>query len=283
MRTAVGVPSMIHHPVVVATIVMVVACSLDVRLQTPCDSLSQMFSANTRGVVLMSLDRIVALGDTVDLAAVGHLDITGRVVPSFTFDWQDGTARFHAVVEAFARNGRWLMFDRWCNGKCWNWSAYTLSDTAEMSDVMLSAMSRTRHFVLTAGDVLSVDREWTSGSDTPATGDMPPVGYRWGSARGVWMTIEVVDGASNLRIALLDSVRVMLHWGSAPRQLQPHTPSPPYARRRWVAPTMTTTTAFIRVNVSSSDSPYPFYRCDDLSIARWGRQEKNGSFKPPAP
>lgn len=242
----------------------ILLCVASHGLYGQCDSLSQAFPVNSDGAVLMALDRHVAVGDSVRLDMVRHLDFTNRLVPYFEFDWQSDSSRFHMIVDEFAHNGRWLMLEHWCRKKCWNWSTTSGSDTAEITDAMLSAISRTRTFTVAAGDTVSVYRDWTL-HDYVESSTGVLTARRWVSAYPVSVAFEVVDASTNMRVALLDSIRI----GTSSPDRRPcvHAPLPNAARLVWVAPSMPATAVYLRVLVSSGGAPNPFFRCDDLDIA----------------
>lgn len=238
-----------------------------VAARAQCDSLSQMFQANTDGKVLLLLDRMVPLGGVVDLDTVSYENVTPELLPYYEFDWQSDSSGFHVIVDEFAVNGRWIFLQNWCNEKCWNWSRSSMTDTAEVSNAMLSAMSRTKAFAVAAGDTVSLYRDVVL-HDYMADPDGTLTFDRWVSAYGVTLTMEVVDAVTNVRIALLDSMAVA---ASTPdRRPCLWMPYPASSWVVWVAPSsLAPTTAFIRVNVgTSSPSARPFFRCDNMNLAR---------------
>lgn len=231
-----------------------------------CDSLSQMFSVNTEGKVLIGIHRPLPIGGLVMLGDEPYTDFTQQLVPYFEFDWQSDSLRFHAVVDEFALNGRWLLLEGWCNKKCWNWSATTQSDTAELSNAMLSAISRTKAFTLVTGDTVSLYRDYVllDGGDHVGAPATVPL---WGLSHPITMTMEVVEATTQRRIALLDSIGLSPSASGRPPCIW--SPYPVSARVVWIAPPITTTSAFIRIGVASTDPVAPpFCRCDDLDIAR---------------
>lgn len=214
-----------------ATVMLLIDSTLPMTAQ--CDSLEQLFVA----------DRSFRVETAAGVQAPGSW------VPSFDFEHQTDSTRFYLWMSEFRMNSRWIMLDNWCMEKVWNWSDYLDTDTAEVTNAMLSALSRTKTIPISAGDTLSVFRRisWIDRS-------IDKYGFKkLINPDAISMWVELVNASTGVRIELLDST----HFSSTTVGGRPcfQTQHPLYSRLVYIAPPgLPTTDVFIRVNVSSAGS-----------------------------
>lgn len=215
------------------TMVVLTLCGMELSLFAQCDSLEQLFMT----------DRSFRV---VNAAGVHP---PGSFVSSFDFEHQTDSTSFFFDVSEFRMNSRWVMLDNWCMEKVWNWSDYLNADTAEVTNAMLSSLSRTRTISISAGDTLSMFRR-ISWMDRAISN----YGYKkLINPDAISMWVEVVDASTGARIELLDST----HFSSTTTSGRPcfQTQHPLYSRLVYVAPAgFPTADVFVRVNVSSAGS-----------------------------
>lgn len=214
-------------------ILLIGLCTLPLSTLAQCDSLEQLFVA----------DR------TFRVRTAAGVQAPGSWVPSFDFEHQTDSTSFLLDMSEFRLNSRWIMLDNWCMDKVWNWSDYLDTDTAEVTNTMLSELSRTKAIPISAGDTLSVFRRisWIDRS-------VDKYGFkRLVNPDAISMWAELVNASTGARIELLDST----HFSSTTASGRPcfQTQHPLYSRLVYIAPMgFPPTDVFIRVNVSSAGS-----------------------------
>ncbi len=210
---------------------LMILCSTSLSAFAQCDSLEQLFLADT----------------ALRIVASNGIRQAGEFVPSFDFEHQTDSTRFFFKVSEFRKNSRWVFADNWCMDKVWNWSDYLDTDTAEVANTALSALSRSKTISIVAGDTFSVFKRiyWEDRSgDTFAFEKLV-------NPDAVSMWVELVNASTGARISLLDSA----HFSSTTVSTRPclYAMLPLTARCVFIAPAgFPPTDVYIQVNVSSA-------------------------------
>jgi len=199
--------------------------------------------------------------DTIK-AMPGYRD-GSRLSSSFKFEYQNDSTRFRMIFTEFLKNAKWTYLSNWCDRRRMNWDCVVDSATTDYTNAQISAKSRTKYMHVVAGDVLGFYRSFNWLDKNTGKGDPK----KFISGDNLSYSVELVDSATNGRIALLDSFFI----SSTRTDLKPHFYAmyPVASRIRWVAPSsFTTKTAFMRVNVYSAGTDnLQWYRSDTFGAA----------------
>lgn len=216
-----------------------------------CDSLRQ---------VQMHIDTFYAMASdgTVDTTL---MVLSNELVPYYSFDFQEDSARFHLHIGEFALNRNWCALN-WCDGKYYNYDDVNGSARCDYTNAQLSDISRTRTFRVVGGDTLSFFREFYWYDST--TQFYNPA--KLVSTDEIYGSVELVAAGSNTRIALLDTFSLRSS-GSATPCL--YLWRPVVARVEYLVPSyVDSTDAFMRINLhSAGPSGSRFMRYDNMSMA----------------
>ncbi|MBN9400361.1 MAG: T9SS type A sorting domain-containing protein ['Candidatus Kapabacteria' thiocyanatum] len=213
--------------------VVLTLLSPSLPLFAQCDSLEQLFVAD----------------QSLRVETAAGIQGPGSFVPSFDFEHQTDSTRFFLEMSEFRKNSRWVFLDNWCMEKTWNYSQYLDTDTAEVTNAVLSTLSRTKAIPVSVGDTLSVFRRisWMERS-------VDRYGFKkLVNPDAISMWVEVVNASTGARIELLDST----HFSSTTASKKPcfQTQHPLFSRLVYIVPAgFPTTDVFIRVNVASAGS-----------------------------
>lgn len=184
-----------------------------------------------------------------------------RLSSSFKFEYQNDSTRLRMIFTEFLKSAKWTYLSNWCYERRMNWDCVADSATTDYTNAQISAMSRTKYLHVVAGDVLGFYRSFNWLDKNTGKGNP----QKFISADNLSYSVELVDSATNGRIALLDSFFI----SSTRTDLKPHYYAmfPVASRIRWIAPTsFTSITAFIRVNIFSAGT-------DNI---RWFRSDTYG-------
>lgn len=225
---------------------------LSLARASDCDTLSQR-------IMYDSSYRMCSLLQTGDIDTNAIIN-PGLVVPQYSFEYQSDSTTFRMHVTEFRKNGSWILLENFCANKSYNWSPASNSDTDEVTNAQLTALSRTVNFDIDTGDTLSLFRltmlEDIQGDSVTFVEAHFPVPAS--------ASIELIDSATGDRLHLFDSLRVSSTNGQQCLYLQ----RPAVARSVLVVPSsIGQKTAFIRVNVKSDSTPMHWYRSDVISTA----------------
>lgn len=199
------------------------------------------------------------------LVSGGQLDTANPydkrfMVPYHQFSFMNDTTGTIVTYSEYRYNNRWILLDKWCMNKLWNWSIQSNSDTNEVTNSQLSNLSKTQVFTIGAGDTISVLRKC---SIQDYIGDSLAF-KRSDQTIPVYAVTELVNVATSTIVDVLDSVR----FHSVSGQLCYTGFRPMLARIVHVVPTGTDSTeVYIRIRVGAEGSESHWYRRDYLSTA----------------
>lgn len=188
----------------------------------------------------------------------------GWIVPAYSFEYQCDSTRLVLDAHEFQLNSKWILLEDWCFQKTWNWSDAMDTDTNEVSNAVLSALSRTKTFALRGGDTVSMVRfiDWYDKLRDEITTE------HYVNPDAITMTFEVVNAATNARVHLLDSIKFEPTTVSGKPCF--YSPRPLFSRLMYIRPTTADSIdAFVRVNVASQGATARhWYRTDMMKMPR---------------
>lgn len=232
-------------------------------------------------------------GDTPDLqswqdneAIIAPLDASGNIDSSkrasfeqtsafYDFQYCSDSSKLSFSFGEFAINGRKITLSDWCYNRLVNWDEQKRDARFEWSPEELRSRSRSSIFPLSSGDTIQFYRTWwiTDGGTTDITSS------RYVNDNLVSYSVELVDHATNTRVAVLDSV----DFGLSTEDRRPwiDTWYPPISRVIYTAggSRQKSNQAYIRVNMyDKSARPRPFVRVDRFDFATSDRELQNAQW-----
>jgi hypothetical protein len=123
-------------------------------------------------------------------------------LPVFYFEYQSDSGDVRIQFADVRKNGQHMPLHGWCYDKAWNWDDSAKVFIDEVSDAQLGERSRSRWIPVSVGDTLQVYRDVLLFDHTLRK---KLLWDRWKAADDIAFSIEVVDSASNSRVALIDT------------------------------------------------------------------------------
>lgn len=232
-------------------------------------------------------------GDAPDLqswqdneAIIAPLDASGQIDSSkrasfeqtsafYDFQYCSDSSKLSFSFGEFAINGRKITLADWCYNRLVNWDDPNKDARFEWTPEELRSRSRSSAFTLSFGDTIQFYRTWwiTDGGTNDITSS------RYVNDNLVSYSVELVDHATNTRVAVLDSV----DFGLSTENRRPwiDTWYPPISRVIYTAggSRQKSNQAYIRVNMyDKSARPRPFVRVDRFDFATSDRELQNAQW-----
>ncbi len=123
-------------------------------------------------------------------------------LPVFYFEYQSDSGDVRIQFTDVRKNGKHIPLHGWCYDKAWNWDDSAKEFIDEVSDAQLGERSRSRWIPVSVGDTLQVYRDVLLFDHTLRK---KLLWDRWKAADDIAFSIEVVDSASDSRVALIDT------------------------------------------------------------------------------
>lgn len=198
-----------------------------------CDSLRQ--AADSTWVYLQALS-----DSTLDTT---HARPTSVFAPGFRYEYQSDSMHVYWYFSEFNLNKRKLFLSNWCAGRIVNYNKVTKVMAQEWTALEMNNRSTTRVFPISSGDTLGFYRElWMR-----RFGITMPVYDYYKCSEVLAYSVELVNSATNSRLALLDTTR----YDTTRTSRKPCIASryPMYSRVRYVVPEgFAGVPVFVRIN-----------------------------------
>lgn len=163
----------------------------------PCDTISQHHSIDGVFRSYMFDTRPDGLVGTQNL-------IPNRSTAAFVFQYQCDSSDFTVAFAEFQVNRNLTALHAHCLRKVWNWNDSTSTFVDEISDATLRTMSRTRWFSVSPGDTVGFYRLFVMRQHITNAF----LTERWVAPDAISFAVELLDSATNQRLALLDTFRL---------------------------------------------------------------------------